>query len=253
MITDPNFYLWAIPAVFLVGLGKGGFGGSLGMIGVPLMALAISPVTAAGILLPILVIMDWVGLAAWRKTFRASILRTMLPAALVGVAIGYLTAAVVSESGVRLAIGIVSVWFAAEWFLVIRHRAGERDESTPRGLFWGAVSGFASFVSHAGGPPFQVYVLPLRLSPPLFAGTAAIFFTVVNAVKLVPYFLLGQFSPENLMTSAVLLPLAPIATLVGVWLVKRIEPSRFYVVTYALLVPIGLKLIYDAFVGLGLI
>ncbi|MEF2072979.1 sulfite exporter TauE/SafE family protein [Consotaella aegiceratis] len=252
IITDPYFYLCAIPAVILVGLAKGGFGGSMGIVGVPLMALAISPVTAAGILLPILVFMDWIGLFAWRGTFDRRVLVTMLPAALVGVAVGYTTAALIPETGVELVIGLLAVWFVLEWFFVLRHRTEEKPQSTPRGMFWGAITGFTSFVGHAGGPPFQVYVLPLRLAPTLFVGTSVILFTTINASKLLPYYLLGQLSTENLLTSAVLLPLALVATLAGVWLVKRIDPKRFYALTYSLLILVGLKLAYDGAAGLGL-
>ena len=250
MITDPLFYLFAVPAVFLVGLSKGGFGGTIALIGVPLMAFAVSPVTAAGILLPIMIIMDLVGLFAWRGRFDRNVLASMLPAALLGVALGYLTAQMVSADGIRLILGLLALWFVADWLL-----KGRRDkEPKPRNAitagFWGTVSGFASFVSHAGGPPYQIYVVPLKLAPADFAGTAVVFFAVVNAVKLLPYFLLGQFSLGNLETSAVLAPLAPLATVAGVWLVRRIEPKIFYRLVYTLLVPVGLKLAFDGASGL---
>lgn len=111
------------------------------------------------------------------------------------------------------------------------------------------IAGFTSFVSHAGGPPFQMYVLPLKLDKTLYAGTGVIFFAVVNAVKLPPYFALGQFSAANLMTSAMLIPLAPLATFAGAWLVKRVDQTLFYRITYAALIPVGLKLIWDGIAG----
>jgi len=110
---------------------------------------------------------------------------------------------------------------------------------------WGALSGFTSFVAHVGGPPFQMYVLPLRLDPKALSGTTAIFFAVTNAVKLVPYFALGQFDAANLAASAVLLPLAPLATMAGAWLVRRMRPEVFYPLTYATVGLIALKLLWD--------
>lgn len=246
MIPDPFFYLCAVPAVILVGLAKGGFGGSVSMIGVPLMALAVSPVAAAGIMLPILLVMDVVGLLAWRGTYDRALLRVILPASVVGVGLGYLTATMISANGVRLMIGLLCLAFALQWLLAARHATEPKPRDTARGIFWGVVAGFTSFATHSGGPPFQVYVMPLRLAPPVYAGTTVIFFAVTNAVKLPPYLLLGQFSAENLATSAVLLPLAPLATLAGVWLVKRTDRGRFYLITYALLVPVGLKLVFDS-------
>jgi uncharacterized membrane protein YfcA len=245
MIFDPIFYLYAVPAVILVGLAKGGFGGSISMIGVPLMALAISPVAAAGIMLPILIVMDVVGLIAWRGTFDRRVLRLILPASVVGVALGYATATMISIDGIRLLIGGLCLVFAAQWFLKARHSTLPRAPGKLAGIFWGTVAGFTSFTTHAGGPPFQVYVMPLKLAPAVFAGTTVIFFAVTNFLKLLPYFLLGQFSTQNLLASAILLPLAPLATLAGVWLVRRTNRERFYLITYALLIPVGLKLVYD--------
>ncbi|BDA83520.1 UPF0721 transmembrane protein [Aureimonas sp. SA4125] len=251
MISDPVFYLLAVPAVILVGLSKGGFGGSISLLGVPMMALAISPVTAAGIMLPILIVMDVVGLMAWRGSFDRRVLWLILPASVVGVGLGFFTATMVSADGTRLLIGILCLAFGLNWFVFARHLTQARKPGRLSGIFWGVVSGFTSFATHAGGPPFQVYVMPLRLVPAVYAGTTVIFFAVTNAVKLVPYFLLGQFSAANLTTSAILLPLAPLATLAGVWLVRRTKPERFYLISYALLIPVGLKLVYDAVISLA--
>lgn len=250
MITDPWFYVAAVPGIVLAGMAKGGFGGALGMLAVPLMALVIPPVQAAAIMLPILIVMDMVGLIAWRGTFDRRAIAIVLPAALLGVAVGWATAAWVTEAHVRLIVGLVVVLFTVNhWFGGAAGRA-PRPHNRLKGTFWGVVSGFTSFVSHAGGPPFQMYMLPLRLDPKLFAGTAILVFSVVNAVKVVPYFFLGQFSTANLWTSAVLLPLAPLATVAGVLLVKRIRPETFYGITYAVLFLIGLKLIWDGLMAL---
>ncbi|NRG17346.1 sulfite exporter TauE/SafE family protein [Rhizobiales bacterium] len=247
-IADPIFYALAVPAVFLVGLSKGGFGGSIALLGVPMMSLAISPVQAAGIMLPILVTMDIVGLVAYRGKFDKASLKILLPGAVIGIAIGYFTAAFVTEAHVRLIVGLVALLFSLNYYLGRANRGEARPHKPWRGRFWGVVAGFTSFVSHTGGPPFQMYMLPLRLNPVLFAGTAIIFFSTVNAIKLVPYFLLGQFDATNLATSAVLLPIAPVATLFGVWLVHYVKAETFYRVTYAMVLAISFKLIWD---GLG--
>lgn len=251
MITDPLFYVFAVPAVILVGLSKGGFGGSITLLGVPLMAFVIDPVAAAGILLPILVATDLIGLVAWRREFDRKVLLSMLPAAFGGIAFGYFAAALIPADGFRVLLGLLSLWFALQWFLSSRHHEHARAPNRLRAGFWGAMSGFASFVSHAGGPPYQVYVLPLRLTPPVYASTSVVFFAAVNAAKLPAYFLLGQFSAENLATSAVLLPVALVTTLAGVWIVRRIDPASFYWVTYGVLIPVGAKLVYDGVVGLA--
>lgn len=261
MITDPWFYVVALPAVVIIGMAKGGFAGPIALMGVPLMSLVISPVQAAGILLPILIIMDCAGLYAYRGVYHWPSLRVLLPAGIIGIGIGYLTAAYVTDAHVRLIVGVVALaftlnhWFGAHIRAALGAGPGADDEVGQRpgpiaGIFWGATGGFTSFVSHAGGPPFQMYMLPQRLAPRVLAGTAVIYFTIVNQVKLIPYFALGQLSPGNLMTSAALFPLALAAVALGVWLVKRVEPAAFYRVMYLAVFVVGLKLIWDGIAAL---
>ena len=248
IFTDPAFLAAAIPAVILVGLSKGGLGGAMGFVGVPLMALVIPPVQAAAILLPILILMDMVSLWTWRGTYDRPLLVSMLPAALVGVGVGWLTAAVVTADATRLIVGMVAIVFVARaaW---LQYRHGAVHVAQRNGFaasFWGLVAGFTSFVAHVGGPPYQVYTLPLRLDPKVFTGTAVIFFATTNAVKLVPYFALGQFDTANLAASFALMPLAPLATLAGAWIVRRLRPDVFYLITYVTVGIIALKLVWDA-------
>ncbi len=243
MITDPTFYIVATITVFLVGIAKGGFN-TLGIIGVPLLTLVIPPIQAAAIMLPILITMDMAGLYAWRGYYDKKILITLIPAAIIGIAIGWLTAAFVSDAHVKLILGAIVLWFTLTYWL----RPDKTEPGQPNTLkasFWGTVSGFTSFVSHSGGPPVNIYLLPLRIDPKIMVGTTVIFFATVNMVKLAPYFALGQFSTTNLITSAILLPLAPIGVFTGAWLVKRVDPEIFFRIAYVLLVPVGIKLIWD--------
>lgn len=249
ILQDPWFYAAAVPAVILVGLSKGGLGGAMALMGVPLMALVVSPVQAAAILLPILIVMDIVSLWAWRGERDPFTLKLMLPGAMVGIAIGWMTAAFVTAGAVRLIVGVVAVAFFLRW-LSQRLYSGETEapHNGVKASFWGVVTGFTSFVAHAGGPPYQVYALSLRQSPAIYVGTSVIFFAIVNAVKLVPYFALGQFDGTNLTASAVLMPIAPVATLAGAWIVRRLRPEIFYPLMYAMILVVGAKLVWDGLV-----
>ncbi len=245
MFLDWTFYLAAIPAVILVGLSKGGFSG-LSALSMPLLSLAISPVRAAAIMLPILIVQDWVSVWAFRRDFEPRNLFILIPASLVGIGAGFMLAAHVSEALVRLAVGLISVGFVL--YMVWRSRGGEPAPSAAKiapGVFWGALAGFTSFVSHAGAPPFQVYVMPQGLAPRLFAGTAVMFFAATNLLKVAPYFALGQFSGDNLFAAATLFPLAVAATFAGVWLVRRVAADRFYNLVYTLTFLIGLWLVWQ--------
>lgn len=252
-ITDPAFYAAAIPAVIFVGLSKGGFGGAMALVGLPLMALVVSPIKAAAIMLPILIVMDVVSLWTWRGVFDPKTLKIMLPAGMVGIGIGWATASWVTAGEVRLLVGVVALLFAADYLrqrLFVRN-AEAKAHNAVKGSFWGVITGFTSFVSHAGGPPYQFYALPLGQDPKLYVGTSVIFFAIVNAVKLIPYFALGQFDPGNLATSAVLMPIAPVATLAGAWIVRRIDRTIFYPFMYIMVFMVGLKLIYDGMMSLA--
>lgn len=249
MITDPFFYLVAIPAVFLLGLTKGGFAG-IGVVAVPMMTLAVSPVMAASIILPILLVQDVVSVWSFRKTWDKGILVLMLPAAAVGIVLGWALAALVDESAVRLAVGAISVVFALQRLWAERAlKAADEIEAGPArpwfGVLCGATAGFTSQIAHAGGPPFQIYALPRGLPRDVFIGTSAIFFGVVNWMKVPAYLALGQLTPQALATAGVLLPLAIASTWAGVWLVRRVPAEGFYKLIYVLLVLVGGKLMFD--------
>ena len=257
MIADPWFYPVAVVAMLLVGISKGGFGGGLGMLGVPLMSLLIDPITAAAIMLPVLCVMDLFGLWAYRRVWDARNLVVLAPAALIGILAGSLTFRHLDVDLLRLLIGLLAVGFAAHHYRGVwrRRRGGAapraRRASLPLGLLAGSASGFTSFVAHAGGPPLSVYLLGQRLDKTVFVGTTVVFFTLVNYVKLVPYALLGQLHAGNLLTALVLLPLAPAGIYLGIWLHRRVSEERFYGVVYLFLALTGLKLIYDGVAGLA--
>ncbi|WP_198669769.1 sulfite exporter TauE/SafE family protein [Pelagibacterium sediminicola] len=247
---DPTFYAVAIAAVFIVGLSKSGLVASMGMVGVPLLTLVMPARDAAGMMLPLLLVMDAIALVVYRREVEWRVFWILLPGALVGTAIGWSLSAVVSEALVRLAIGIVTLIFVLDAWLPLRKKLEAVPPSRPWGWLWGSVAGFTSFISHTGGPPAQIYMLPLKLSPALFAGTTAVFFAIVNAAKIVPYFLLGQLSVSNMQAAASLMPVAIGGMLIGVWLVRRVSQALFYRIAYVLIFLLSLKLIYDGVLGI---
>lgn len=249
LYDEPLTLLAALVAVFLVGLSKGGLGGAFALMGVPILALVMPPVQAAALLLPILLMMDAVSLWTWRGWFDRATLWHILPGAMLGIAIGGLTAAFTSEAVVRLLVGLVALGFVARVALA-RSGGRARGQGRIRGSFWGAVAGFTSFVAHAGGPPFQVYVLPLRFDPRIFTGTSVIFFAVVNLVKLLPYAALGQFDGVVIVSALLMLPLAVVSTLLGAMLIKRMRAAIFYPFMYAMITLVGLKLVWDGVTAL---
>lgn len=251
MIADPLFYAVAIPAVLLTGISKGGFGSALGGIGVPLMALAISPVQAAAILLPVLCFMDLVGVRVYYGKWDKENLKIMIPGAMLGIAIGTLTFGMLTENAIRILIGGIAVAFPLNAWFGFGARQQPAGRCAIKGTSWSGVSGLTSFLAHAGGPPAMVYMLPQRLDKTTYVATISVFFMFVNAVKLVPYAWLGQFSAANLSTSLVLAPLVPLGVWLGLWLQNRIDTVWFYRIAQACLFATGVQLIYQGAGRLG--
>ncbi|KQS03260.1 hypothetical protein ASG11_02455 [Sphingomonas sp. Leaf357] len=247
MTESALFFALAVPAVILLGLAKGGFAG-MGALSLPMMALAISPVRAAAILLPILIVQDVVGVWAFRKNWDGYVLGWTLPGAAIGIALGYVFAARVSADAVLGLVGAISLVFGAYRLWRERGHQLAAAANSPGwvGTVCGVASGFTSQIAHAGQPPFQVWVLPRRLSRDVLVGTTAIFFAIVNWAKVPAYWALGQFSHDNLVTAGLLMPVAILSTLGGVWVVRRIAPERFYTAIYVLMMLVGVKLIWDA-------
>lgn len=243
---DIAFVVAASLAALLVGLSKGGLS-MIGSLATPVLALVVSPVKAAALLLPLLVVSDMFGLWAYRKEFDRRNLMILIPAGVVGIAAGWAMAAQVSDRIVGLLIGVIGLAYCINAWRTRNVAVAPKPADVPRGAFWGAVMGFSSFVSHSGGPPFQVYVLPQQLPKVVFAGTTTIVFAAINVVKLVPYWALGQFDASNLRTSVLLMPVAVGGALTGIRLV-RVLPQRIYFgIVQVLLFLVSIKLIADAF------
>jgi uncharacterized protein len=251
MITDPLFYLLAVPAVILLGLSKGGFAG-LGMIATPLLALVVPPLEGAAILLPILICQDAISVWTYHRAWSAWNLKVLLPGSVLGVGAGWLFASSLSNAAIELTVGAIALVFVLYMWLGTWLRAYlGRPPLKPRrphpamGILWGALSGFTSTLVQVGSPPFQIHILPQRLDKLTLVGTTVIFFAILNWMKVVPYLALGQFSPRNLATSAVLMPLAVAANFLGIWLVRKTPTERFYRIAYLLMLLIAVALLWQ--------
>ena len=245
LITDPWFYVASTIAVLIVGIAKGGLGGGIGIVAVPLMSMVISPLQAAAILLPLLMAMDALALRAYWRQWNWRYLQVLIPAALGGTVIGFVTAQYISVTGLRALVGIVAFAYALQYFWP-RPPHQVNTPSQRSAMFWGAPAGFTSFSIHAGGPPLQAYLLQQRMDRTTFQATGVLFFFVVNWSKVLPYAWLGQWSADTLLTSLVLLPIAPIGVSLGRRLHQQINDKVFFAAIHASLFLIGIKLLYDA-------
>ena len=247
IVTDPWFYLTAVPAVLIYGIGKGGLGGALGIIAVPLMALVVSPTQAAAILLPILCVMDFFAVKQHYRNADYVILKRMLPGSLLGILLAGLFLSVTPEAGLKLLIGGLSLLFCVQY--VLQREASQQPAGTVGAWWWSSLGGFSSTAIHAGGGPASIYLLPLRLDKITLIATMAVLFAIINLFKLIPYAMLGEFDTTNLMTAMLLIPLAPVGVYMGVWLLHRVSQEWVYRLCYIFLFVSGLKLLIDGLLG----
>jgi uncharacterized membrane protein YfcA len=248
MMEFNQYVVLASLAAVLIGMSKGGLP-LVGMMSVPLLSLVMSPVKAAVLLLPLFVVSDVVGVWLYRRQYSAVNLRILIPAGLMGVFVGWLTASMISDLTIKFIIGLVGVVFCLRtWFR--RGQSETPQEATKiKGYFWGGMAGFTSFISHAGGPPFQIYVLPQKLPKAEFAGTATILFAIINFSKILPYQNLSPYSSDDLWKAATLIPMALLGTFLGAYLTKRINDVLFYKLVQASLFVVSCKLIWDSIFG----
>jgi len=244
LLSDPWFYAVAVPAVLLVGLSKSGFASGFGSLATPMMALVITVPQAAAIMLPLLMAMDAATLQQlWRHRDRA-LVRRVVPWGIAGTVVGWALFGVLSGPAVAGLTGALTLAFLAQRLLF-----PPRQDAPPAPPWVGSacatVSGFTSFVAHAGGPPLAAYLLPQKLPPLAYSGTMAVFFGAVNVAKWVPFSALGLIDLRNMATALVLLPMAPAGVWLGVWMTRHVSNAWFYRLAYTGMLLTGLKLLWD--------
>tara|TARA_B100001964_G_C13996241_1_gene492876 strand:+ start:24 stop:761 length:738 start_codon:yes stop_codon:yes gene_type:complete len=242
-VIDLYFYLTAAIGVILFGISKGGFAGPIAILSIPLMSLTMSPQTAAGILLPILILMDFVALYIYWKKWDLKNIKIIIPISIIGIIIGTFTFSFVSDDGIRIIIGLVAIIFIFLSF--IQKNSFLVKPTKNKGFFWSLISGYTSFLIHAGGTPINFFLLPQKLNKTIYMGTMTLIFLIINLIKLIPYYYLGQLELSNLKISLILCPLAPISILIGYYLHKKVSEKIFYNFVYFFLGVGGIKLIYD--------
>jgi uncharacterized membrane protein YfcA len=249
LLSDPVTLALAALAVVILGLAKGGFAG-LGALATPLMALAMPPITAAAILLPVLLVQDVVSVWSYRHSWSGWIIGWMLPGALAGVLLATTFAASVPEAGVLMLLGAITLLFGLYRLWAERGGRIVAASNSPGwvGSLFGLACGFTSQIAHAGGPPFQMWVTPRKLPHETFVGTSSITFAAINWMKVPSYMALGSFNREVLTAAALLMPLAIASTFAGVWLVRRLDSARFYTLVYLLMIALGARLVWQGLV-----
>lgn len=245
-----EFWIAAAVAAYLLGLSKGGVP-VVAMLSVPLMSLFMDPALAAGLLLPLYVLSDCYAIYLFRKAFSVRNLKILMPAAAAGILIGYNSISFLPTNLVKLMVAIIGASFLAN-LLYRRHSKKDwpkREADIPRGVFWGAVAGLTSYISHAGGPPYQTYILPQKLDKMVYLGTTTILFTAINLMKVPPYILADQINWDSFQKAFWLAPFALLGAWSGAVVVVSLSERMFYLIVEIALGIVSLKLFYDVLIG----
>src|SRR6478609_6528663 len=190
LLADPIFMAVAVIGVCLLGISKGGFLG-LGVMGLPLMSLFVPPLQAAAIILPTAVAQDCLTVWIYRREWSAWNIKIMLPSMFAGMFCAWMMAASLSAAEIRLAIGLIATLF------VLRHWTAKRFErwmpkpSIATGIIFGTIGGFTTMLANAGGPAWQIHLLPQRIEKLPYIGTVSILFAASNVVKVPGFLTLG--------------------------------------------------------------
>ena len=245
---DLTFYLVMTVAVIILGLSKGGFAG-VGMVSTPMVAAVTDPVTAAGIMLPIMLVQDPVAVVMYRRSFDRKILVKLIPGGVLGVLLAFSLAASVPEWGLKIVLGLISLafssWQAFVYLRGIQPQSLQYRFDSLMAFLAGVGSGFSSSIAHAGSPPFQIYAMPKQLPKEIYVGTSVMFFASVNLMKLPSFIALDVLKSENLLKSAAFIPLAVVSSWAGAWLVRRVKTQNFNLIVTGILLFISMVLLWQ--------
>jgi uncharacterized protein len=242
-----EFWILAAVAVIAVGIGKAGFGGGVGSLATPLLALTVPVSTAAATMLPLLVVCDAFSVWYYRTSFHKKNILELIPGAVAGITMGAFCfhAFLGDDRALKIIVGVISIVFVLFQIVkkMIYNAIRSRHPNPVEGFFMGAASGFASTVAHAGQPPVLIFLLPQQLPRDTFVGTTVIFFALTNVLKLIPYYLLNLLQIGQISTTILLLPLSYIGVRLGIYLKDFCSDVWFNRIIYSVLFLTGVQLI----------
>ena len=241
------FFIFVVPAIIIFGIAKSGLGGSIALISIPLMTVVMPLGQALAIILPILILSDFIAVYRFRKDFDFNTLKLIVPFSAIGILIGSITFSYFSEDLLIFIIGLMGFLFSSHYFLFKKNKTIPIKKSFLKGSICSTVAGFTSFCVHAGGTPTSIYLLPLRMQKEIYVGTRVIFFTLVNLIKFPFYINLSMITFDSFKQSILLFPLSIVGILIGYQILKYVEENIFYNIIYIIILITSSKLLYSFF------
>ncbi|MHC4983580.1 MAG: TSUP family transporter [Planctomycetota bacterium] len=252
------FFLLGGAAAVVISIAKAGFGGSIGILSFPLMVYACGEdaILAAGVMLPLLIVCDYVAIVPWRGKWNLRAVGLLLPGMAVGVALGAAALWGFKQLGqaeghkdlanacLTFSVGVIALLFVAIQALsAIRSRPFKFRPVLWQGTCIGTVAGLTSTLAHAAGPVVSMYMLPQGMSKGRFVSSTVLYYWIGNQLKLVPYLALGILSADTLGPSLALLPGVVVGAALGLFLHGRVAQRSFTWIVYALLAIAGARFV----------
>ena len=251
MEYDFSFFIIAAAAMVFSGISKAGFGSGASFAGASLLSIFIDPAVALGITLPLFMLADVVALPPFWNKWSWPAIKPIVLGSLPGVGLGVFLYRSADADLLRVLLGLISLAFVCYQVLQIVgfFSSTPRKLSTRIGGLVGAIAGFTSFISHAGGPPVAVYLLAQEMDKTTYHSSTVLIFTIINIFKFVPYAFLGMFTLETLWIDAILAPFILVGAFVGVRAHFLVPEKLFFILTYAMLLITGIKFLRDGLSG----
>ena len=250
-------------AIFLIGVTKSGFGSGVGLMIVPMTVMAMGHTryhsdSALGLMLPLLIAGDLFAVWQYRRMFCGAIVKRLMPGTLAGVVAGALLLWWFHNQPPRLLVPLIKIEVALEsivlvglhWWRVWRGQALHVTPTPLRNHLTGGFAGVSSTLAHAAGPIIALYLLPQKLERRLFVGTCAVYFFILNPIKLPAYWKADMFNPDVLPLALKLLPLVAAGAVFGFWVNRRMNDELFSRVVYVVTFLLGWYLLVDGVRGL---
>jgi len=235
-----QFYVFVSLGVVVVGIAKGGFGGGIGILAVPLLALAMPTGKMLGMLLPILIVADILSNLHYLREWDWGVLRWLLPGMIGGVLAGSTVLLALQQMppksfGVVMSLMVGGICLAVIVMQVVRLLGWELP-TLPRhpasSVTVGVAAGATSTLNHSAGPIIAIYLLQYGLAKRVLVSTMLLYFFLGNLTKVPTYVYLGFITGDTLRSSLIFLPLLPIGTISGAWMNKHIPEKPFAAVMY---------------------
>ena len=209
--------------------------------------------TALAVAAPLFCVMDVFALKAYpKRTWDIPILRRVIPGTILGIVLGSLALGWMPTEIVAVSVAFIAIVFSVKW-LLDRYRSPDGAQTAgfhlpaSSGVYWGGLSGITSALAHSGGPPIAVYLLSQKMQKSVYAGTSVIYFAIGNAIKLVPYIVLGLISMPSLLASVIVAPVIPLGIFIGRKLHDRLSQDALYTICYLFTILAAVRMGASAF------